>query len=41
MHFALDEFALILWVVKKPNFAMTDNKALTRFFQSKRIPPKL
>ena len=41
MHFAFDEFALILWGVKKPIIVMTDNKALTRFFQSKRIPPKL
>ena len=31
----------ILWAVKKPTIVMTDNKALTRFFQSKRIPPKL
>ena len=41
MHFAFDEFAHILWGVKKPYIVMTDNKALTRFFQSKRIPPKL
>ena len=41
MHFAFDEFAHILWGVKKPTIVMTDNKALTRFFQSKRIPPKL
>ena len=41
MHFAFDEFAIILWGVKKPTIVMTDNKALTRFFQSKRIPPKL
>ena len=41
MHFAFDEFAYILWGVKKPTIVMTDNKALTRFFQSKRIPPKL
>ena len=32
---------LILWGVKKPTIVMTDNKTLTRFFQSKRIPPKL
>ena len=36
-----DEFAHILWGVKKPTIVMTDNKALTRFIQSKRIPPKL
>ena len=41
MHFAFDEFAHILWGMKKPTIVMTDNKALTRFFQSKRIPPKL
>ena len=41
MHFAFDEFAHILWGVKAPIIVMTDNKALTRFFQSKRIPPKL
>ena len=41
MHFAFDEFAHILCGVKKPTIVMTDNKALTRFFQSKRIPPKL
>ena len=41
MHFAFDELAHILWGVTKPTIVMTDNKALTRFFQSKRIPPKL
>ena len=41
MHLAFDEFAHILWGVKKPTIVMTDNKALTRFFQSKRLPPKL
>ena len=41
LHFAFEEFAHILWGVKKPTIVMTDNKALTRFFQSKRIPPKL
>ena len=41
MNFAFDEFAHILWGVKKPTIVMTDKKALTRFFQSKRIPPKL
>ena len=41
MHFAFDEFAHILRGVKTPTIVMTDNKALTRFFQSKRIPPNL
>ena len=41
MHFAFDEFAHIRWGVKKPTIVMTDNQTLTRFLQSKRIPPKL
>ena len=41
MHFAFDEFAHILRGVKKLTIVMTDHRALTRFFQSKRIPPKL
>ena len=41
MHFAFDEFAYILWGMKKPTILITDNKALPRFFESKRIPPKL
>ena len=41
MHSAFNEFAHILWGVKKPTIVMTDNEALTRFFQSIRIPPKL
>ena len=40
MHFAFDEFAHILWGMKKPTIVMSDNKVLTRFIQSKRIPPK-
>ena len=39
MHFAFDEFGHILWGAKKPIIVMTDNKALTRFFQAKHIPP--
>ena len=41
MHFAFDEFVHELWGVKKPTMVMTDNKVLTPFFHSKRIPPKL
>ena len=41
MHFAFDEFGHILWGAKKPIIVMTDNKALTRFFQAKHIPPSL
>ena len=41
MHFAFDEFGHILWGAKKPKIVMTDNKALTRFFQAKHTPPSL
>ena len=41
MHFAFDEFGHILWGAKQPIIVMTDNKALTRFFQAKHIPPFL
>ena len=41
MHFAINEFAHKMWGVKKHTIVMTDNKELTRFFQPKRIPPKL
>ena len=41
MHFAFDEFGHILWGAKKPIIVKTDNKALTRFFQAKHIPPSL
>ena len=41
VHFAFDEFGHILWSAKKPIIVMTDNKALTRFFQAKHIPPSL
>ena len=39
MRFAFDEFGHILWGAKKPIINMTDNKALTRFFQAKHITP--
>ena len=39
MHFAFDKFGYILCGAKKPIIVMTDNKALTRFFQAKHIPP--
>ena len=40
LHFAFDEFGLILWGANKPIIiVMTDNKALTRFFQAKPLPP--
>ena len=34
IHIPFDEFAHILWGKKKSTIVMTDNKALTRFFQS-------
>ena len=41
MHYAFDEVGHILWGAKKPIIVLTDNKALTRFFQAKHIPPSL
>ena len=38
---ALLEFAHILWESTKPSIALTDNKSVTRFFQTKAIPPAL
>ena len=35
------EFANILWEATKPIFVLTDNKSVTRFFQTKSIPPSL
>ena len=37
----LIEFAHILWEATKPTIVLTDNKSLTRFFQTKAIPPAL
>ena len=33
------EFAHILWEATKPTIVLTDNKSVTRFFQTKDIPP--
>ena len=33
------EFAHILWEETKPTFVLTDKKSVTRFFQTKAIPP--
>ena len=41
VHFALDAFAHIVWGTRKPLLVLTDNQALTRFFQKKTIPPPL
>ena len=35
------EFVHILWEATKPTIALTDNKSVTRFFQTKAIPPAL
>ena len=35
------EDAHILWEVKKPTIFLTDNKSVTRYFQTKAIPPSL
>ena len=35
------EFAHILWEPTKPTIVLTDNKSVTRFFQTKAIPPSL
>ena len=35
------EFAHILWDTTKPTIVLTDNKSVTRFFQTKAIPPSL
>ena len=35
------EFAHILWKTSKPTIVLTDNKSVTRFFQTKAIPPSL
>ena len=33
------EFAHVLWEATKPTIMLTDNKSVTRFFQTKAIPP--
>ena len=35
------EFAHNLWQAMKPKIVLTDNKSITRFFQTKAIPPSL
>ena len=35
------KFAHILWEATKPTIVLTDNKSVTRFFQTKAIPPSL
>ena len=40
-YMAFLEFAHILWEATKPTIVLTDNKSVTRFFQTKAIPPSL
>ena len=41
VYMAFLEFAHILWEATKPTIFLTDNKSVTRFFQTKAIPPAL
>ena len=41
IYMAFLEFAHILWEATKPTIVLTDNKSVTRFFQTKKIPPAL
>ena len=41
IYLAFLEFAHILWETSKPTIVLTDNKSVTRFFQTKTIPPSL
>ena len=41
IYMAFLEFEHILWEATKPTIVLTDNKSVTRFFQTKAIPPAL
>ena len=41
IYLAFLEFAHILWEASKPTIVLTDSKSVTRFFQTKAIPPAL
>ena len=41
IYMAFLEFAHILWEATKPTIVLTDNKSVTRFFETKAIPPSL
>ena len=41
IYYAFKEFGHIFWVTPKPVIILTDNKLVTRFFQTKIIPPPL
>ena len=41
IYIAFLEFAHTLWEATKPTIVLTDNKSVTRVFQTKAIPPAL
>ena len=41
LYMAFLDFAHVLWEETKPAIVLTDNKSVTRFFQTKAIPPSL
>ena len=41
IYMAFLEFAHFLWEATKPTVVLTDNKSVTRFFQTKAVPPAL
>ena len=41
IYMAFLEFAHILWETSEPTIVLTDNKSVTRFFQTKAIPSSL
>ena len=41
IYYAFKEFGHIFWGTPKPVIILTDNKSVTRFFQTKIIPPPL
>ena len=41
IYMAFPEFAHIPWETSKPTIVLTDKKSVTRFFQTKAIPPSL
>ena len=41
IYMAFPEFLHILWEATKPTIVLTDKKSVTRFFQTKAIPPAL
>ena len=41
IYMAFLEFSHILWETSNPTIVLTDNKSVTRFFQTKAIPPSL